>query len=253
MLGDPIGVTKSRAIALPSTAFFSGPAWSPDGTQILLQDNHLNLWTIEVSSGQTTRIDTDASPDPGRQFDVAWWPDSRWIVYSKSLVSHLRAIFVYSLADKKAYQVTDGLADAISPVFDAGGKYLYFLASTDYGPRTGWLEMSSLDRPVRRSIYLAVLTASDPSPLLPETGDEPKPAPEESATRPKPEASKAPTVRIDFDGIAQRILSLNVPAGDYSRLLAGAPGTIFYTEAAATGAAAGGGAGQRLQRYQLKE
>ncbi len=182
LLGDPTGVAQPRAIPLPSSAFFSSPAWSPDGAQILLQDNHLHLWSIDVANGQATKIDSDTYADPGRQFDAAWSPDSRWIVYSKSLLSHLRAIFVYSLADKKAFQVTDGLADAISPVFDAGGKYLYFLASTDYGPRTGWLEMSSLDRPVRRSIYLAVLTASEPSPLLPETGDEPKPAPEESLT-----------------------------------------------------------------------
>ncbi len=46
MIGEPTGVTKPRAIALPSTAFFSAPAWSPNGTQILLQDNHLNLWTL---------------------------------------------------------------------------------------------------------------------------------------------------------------------------------------------------------------
>src|SRR5213075_2451214 len=86
---------------------------------------------------------------------------------------HLRAVFIRSLADPKPVQVTDGLADAISPAFDAGGKYLYFLASTDYGPRTGWVEMSAVDRPVRRSIYLAVLSASEPSPFLPEAGDEP--------------------------------------------------------------------------------
>jgi tricorn protease len=247
MLGDPLGVAKPRQISLPSTAFFSAPAWSPDGTQILLQDNHLNLWSIDVASGQAGKIDSDASADPGRTFDAAWSPDSRWIVYSKSLPSHLRAIFVYSLADKKAHQITDGLADAISPAFDAGGKYLYFLASTNYGPQTGWLEMSSLDRPIRRSIYLTVLTASEPSPLLPEMGDEPKAASEEP--RPKQDAPKIPAVRIDFDGIGQRILSLNVPAADYTRLLAGAPGTIFYAEPAGTTP----GAALRLQRYQLKE
>src|SRR5260370_4476183 len=221
MLGEPTGVIKPHAISLPSTAFFSAPAWSPDGTQILLQDNHLQLWTIEVANGHAAKLDTDWYSDPGRQFDASWSPDSRWIVYSKSLVSHLRAVFVYSLAEKKAHQVTDALADAISPAFDAGGKYLYFLASTDYGPRTGWLEMSSLDRPVRRSIYLTVLTASEPSPLLPETGDEPKAAPREEPKeeqRPNPDPVKAVTVRIDFDGIAQRTISLNVPAADYSRL-----------------------------------
>ena len=247
IIGDPTGAAKPRSIAMPAKAFFSAPAWSPDGKQILLADNHLNLWGIDAASGNGAKIDTDMYADPGRQFDAAWAPDSRWIVYSKSLASHLRAIFVYSLEEKKAHQITDGLADAISPAFDAGGKYLYFLASTDYGPRTGWLEMSSLDRPVKRSIYMALLTANEPSPLLPESGDEPRP--EEGAAKPKPEAAKGVTVQIDFSGIAQRILALNVPAADFSRLTAGQAGSIFYMETP-TGGAPGA---MRLHRYQLKE
>lgn len=247
VIGDPTDAAKQRAIALPSTAFFSAPAWSPDGKHLLLQDNHLELWSIEPATGQTAKIETDFYADPSRQFDAAWSPDSRWIVYSKSLPSHLRAIFIYSMEEKKAHQVTDGLADAVSPVFDAGGKYIYFLASTDYGPRTGWLEMSSLDRPSKRAIYLGVLSAADASPLLPETGDEPRAA-EESTARPKPEV-KGVTVRIDFDGIAQRLISLNVSPGDYSRLSAGQAGSIFYMEAAASAAPGA----QRLQRYQLKD
>jgi tricorn protease len=255
MLGDPLGVTTPRAIPLPSTAFFSAPAWSPDGTQILLQDNHQNLWAIEVASGKTTKIDTDTYPDPIRQFDATWSPDSKWVAYSKNLPSHLRAIFIYSLAEKKAHQLTDGLADSISPAFDAGGKYLYFMASTNYGPSTGWLEMSSIDRPVRRAIYLAVLSASEPSPLLPETGDEPRAAPREEtraepAPQPTPATPRTVSVRIDFDRIGQRILAINVPAGDYSNLSAGATGSFYYTEPIVT---TGGPPSLRLQRYQLKE
>jgi tricorn protease len=249
MIGEPTGVKPARAIALPSTAFFDSPTWSPDGTQIVVEDNHNNLWAIEVATGTATKLDTDTYPDPMRQFNAAWSGDSKWITYSKNLASHLRAIFVYSWAEKKAYQVTDGLADSISPTFDAGGKYLYFMASTNYGPSTGWLEMSSLDRPVRRAIYLVVLNAADPSPLLPETGDEPKPPQEPAAPPPKPDPNAKPTVRIDVNGISQRILAVNIPAGDYSNLTAGAAGSFYYTEPFVPGVPGV----LRLQRYQLKE
>jgi tricorn protease len=258
MLGDPLGVAAPRSISLPSTAFFSAPAWSPDGTQILLQDNHRNLWMIEVANGKATKIDTDNYPDPIRSFDATWAPDSKWVAYSKNLPSRLRAIFIYSLADKKSQQITDGLADSISPAFDAGGKYLYFMASTNYGPSTGWLEMSSIDRPVRRAIYLAVLGANEPSPLLPETGDEPpRPAPREEAREapppPPPAAPRTVNVRVDFDRIGQRIISVNIPAGDYSLLTAGAAGSFYYTEPILTTTATPGPPSLRLQRYQLKE
>ena len=248
MLGDPLGIAKPRSIALPSTAFFSAPAWSPDGTQILLQDNHLNLWALEVASGNATRIDTDTYSDPGRQFEAEWAPDSKWVTYSKSLPSHLRAIFLYSLTEKKTHQITDGLADSISPAFDASGKYVYFMSSTDYGPKTGWLEMSSLDRPARRAIYLAVLSAGEPSPLLPETGDEVRPEADTAARKPGT-APAAVTVRVDFEGITNRILALNVPPGDYSNLMPGAAGAIYYTEPITPG----NPLALRLQRYQLRE
>ena len=248
MIGEPMGITPPRAISLPANAFYDRATWSPDGTQIAFEDNHNNLWAIEVAGGTATKIDTDNYPDPIRQYNPVWSQDSKWLTYSRNLPNRLRAVFVYSWADKKAYQVTDGLADSISPTFDAGGKYLYFMASTNYGPSTGWLEMSSLDRPVRRAIYLVVLNANEPSPLLPETGDEPKP-PSAEAPQPKPDPNAKPVVRIDLNGISQRILAVNIPSGDYNNLTAGAAGTFFYTEPIA-----GGAPGTlRLQRYQLKE
>jgi tricorn protease len=108
--------------------------------------------------------------------------------------------------------------------------------------------MSSLDRPVRRAIYIAVLSSTEPSPLLPETGDEPRR--EESAPPAKPPAAPGPpAVRIDQAGIGQRILALRVPPGDYSNLSAGPAGTFFYLEPVTPG----GPPSFRLQKYQLKE
>src|SRR5207248_1966376 len=227
MIGDQTGLAKPRAIQLPATAYYSSPSWSPDGKHLLLQDNHLTLWTLDVASGRATKIDSDTYFDPTRDIDAAWSPDSRWVAYSRNVASHLRAVFLYSLGEGKPHQITDAMSDAVSPAFDAGGKYLYFLASTDYGPRTGWLEMSSLDRPARRAIYLAVLPANEPSPLLPEAGDEPSGPPAVVALASKPKAdTSASAVRVDLDGIGQRILALGIPAGDFSDLSAGAAGTF---------------------------
>ncbi len=198
-----------------------------------------------MASGAATKLDTDTYDDPGRRFDAVWSPDSQWIAYSKSLDSHLRAIFLYSIADKRAHQVTDGLSDATAPAFDASGKYLYFLASTNYALRISWLEMSSVDRPATRAVYLAVLTAGEPSPLLPETGDEPVRAAGGEGGKPAP----PPPVRVDIKGIDQRILALGVPAGDYASLAAGPAGSVFYLETPR----GGGQAPLTLHRYQLRE
>jgi len=248
MIGDQTGATAPRAIRLPSLAHFSDPIWSPDAGHLLFRDSHAKLWVADVSSGRFTAIDTDTYDEPSRGFEATWSPDSRWIAYSKSLDNHLRAIFLYSLADGKTHQLTDALADATSPSFDAGGKYLYFLASTDYGLRSGWVDMSAMERPVRRSIYLAVLGAHDKSPLLPESTDEAKrgvaagdsTAAQPHETRPasaRPSAPARPAaaatagrVTIDLDGIEQRIIPLAVPAADYSSLIAGNAGTFFFLE-----------------------
>jgi tricorn protease len=240
MIGEQAGVTKPRAIDLPAPAFYTNLSWAPNGKLLLVTDNHLNLWTIDAATGHATKIDTDTYATPGRDFDATWSPDSRWVAYSKGLDNHLRAVFVRSLADTKPMQLTDGLADAVSPAFDAGGKYLYFLASTDYGPRTGWVEMSAVDRPIRRTVYLAVLSNAEASPFLPESGDEP-------AAPAGPRGARVDSItRIDA-GINQRIVSLDIPAADYSSLSAGPAGSFFYLEPGTTPG------GLRLQKYQLKD
>ena len=98
----------------------------------------------------------------------------------------MHAIFAYSLDQAKSLQLTDGLSDARFPAFDQKGQYLYFTASTDVGPTTGWLDLSSINRPMTRSAYLMVLRKDQPSPLAPES-DEEKSAADDS----KPDADKS--------------------------------------------------------------
>ena len=167
MIGAQDGLEAPREIVIPNPTFFFTPTWSPDSKHLAFTDTDLNLWRVEVDSGDLTLVDTDQYAHPIRTVDPVWAPDSRWLAYAKRLDNQLHVVMVHSLEDGSTRQLTDGLSDALSPAWDAGGKYLYFLASTDYALNTGWLDMTSYERPVRRALYLAVLQADEPSPFLP--------------------------------------------------------------------------------------
>src|SRR5262249_13974675 len=131
-------------------------------------------------------------------------------------------------ATGKARRITDGLSDAIDPVFDAGGKYLYFLASTDAGPANQWFAQSNADMRVRRTPYLVGLQKGVPSPLARQSDEE---RPGEKKDKKKAKADDKPvTVAIDFDGIENRTLAMPIPAADYTQLRVGATGQIYYLE-----------------------
>jgi tricorn protease len=83
-----------------------------------------------------------------------------------------QTIWLYSLDQNRSFPLTDGLAEAGEPVFDSGGKFLFFLASTDAGPVKNWFDQSFTDMPLTISPYLVTLQKSTPNPLLKESDEE---------------------------------------------------------------------------------
>ncbi|HWQ34795.1 MAG TPA: PDZ domain-containing protein [Blastocatellia bacterium] len=225
-----MGEVKKIGLGNPPSFFYS-PVWSPDSKKIAFTDKRLNLWYLEIDKGTPVKVDTNTYENPWRVMDPNWSPDSKWIAYTKQLRNRLCAVFAYSLDAGKATQITDGLSDARYAAFDKNGKYLYFTASTDAGPTTGWLDMSSFPFQTTRSVYLVVLKKGEASPLAPES-DEEKVAEEKKDEAPKgPPQKKEVVVTIDFDGISQRILSLPIPARNYIGLDPAKSGLIFLSEA----------------------
>jgi tricorn protease len=236
-LRDQSGMGEVRKINLGNPpSFYYSPMWSPDSKKIAYTDKRLNLWYIDLEKGTPVRVDTNTYENPFRVMDPTWSSDSRWISYTKQLKNRLGAVFVYSLDSGKSTQITDGLSDARFACFDKNGKYLYFTASTDIGPTTGWLDMSSFQHPVTRSVYVVVLRRDLPSPLAPESDEEklqqepPKPPDAKPAPAADATAEKKETVTIDFENIGQRILALPIPARNYQALLAGKSGMLFILE-----------------------
>jgi tricorn protease len=246
-----LGDVKKIDLGNPPSYFYS-PLWSPDSKKIVYTDKRLNLWYVNVAGGAPVKVATDAYEDPSSALTPAWSPDSKWLTYAKLLTNHLRAVFVYSLESGKELQITDGTADTRYPVFDKGGKLLFFATSTDMGLSSAWLDLSSYQHPVLRNVYAAVLKKGEKSPLEPES-DEEKVSKEEAAKsdsgkdsekkdqeadkdkdkdKDKEKTRKEVTVTIDPDGILQRIVALPVTPGNYVSLDAGKAGVLFVSEIA---------------------
>ena len=232
------GTGATTKIPLGAKAFYSTARWSPDSKKIAYLDNHSHLFYVALDQKKPVPVATDYYFN-GTGLTASWSPDSQWLTYSKTLKSHMAAIYLYSLADGKTTQVTDGMSDAENPVFDKNGKYLYFTASTNSGVAMQ-PDIESFSRPVTASVYLAVLSRSEPSPLAPESDDEKKPDEakkdekdkdkEKDKGKEKDKSADKVDVKIDLDQIGQRILALPMPPLRYVGLQAGKAGVVYAVE-----------------------
>ena len=260
VIADQDGSNRRR-IEIDEPSFYFRPEWSPDGTRLAFTNTHYQVLVLNLESGDVQHVDTDRFAHPQRTMNPVWSPDSRWLAYARRLDNQLRAIFVHDTESGETRQLTDGMSDAITPVWDESGKYLYFLASTNFGLNTGWLDMTSYDRPVTRTLYLALLSADEPSPFLPrsdeeEVEDEESDEADEGKTesgdsgqsgRGASDSDDSPTVNIDFEGIAGRIIDASgLSTGDYAGLVPGPSGSVFVL-------AGGGFGGGSVLKYSVED
>jgi tricorn protease len=225
---------NQKSYALENPTFYFTPDWSPDGKLISYTDTDYNLWYINLENGNVKKVDMDGFAHPNRTMNPNWSPDSRYLTYEKQQNSHFKAIFIFDIQSGKTYQVSDSLADSTSPQWDQSGEYLYFLASTDYGLNTGWLDMSSYDPSVSRSLYAVVLSAEGQAPNLPKSDEEEiKKNEEENEKDKKDEKDKKEeviTVKIDFDNIQDRVVSLKLPSRNYQFIRSSKAHKLFIAE-----------------------
>lgn len=219
-----VATGKERVLEFGNApAYFFGSAWSPDSKKLVYTDNRHNVWIIDTTTGKNTLVDTFTYEDPTRTVSPNWSKDSKWLTWHRDLENHLNAVFVYDVDKAKVTQLTDGLSNARFPIFDKGGDYIYFVASTNTGPNAAWLDLSSYDRfNVTSAVYAIALRKDVPDPNQPESDEEGAP--------PQPPADKPFT--IDLEGIDQRIVTLPIPSRDYAMTLAGAPGSFFLLDIA---------------------
>ena len=123
---------------------------------------------------------------------------------------------------------------------------------------SAWANLSALQARPTYGVYVAVLRKEDPTPFMPESDEEKAtpaaPASPSGAKKPegktspgKEEADSAVQVRVDADGIQQRIVALPMPERAYQELAVGPAGVAFVAERVENQP------GATVQRFDMKK
>jgi len=226
-----------------------GLGWTPDSKSLLLNMSDNSVWLLDATTKQLTKV-TEA-PYGLADLDVS--PDSKWIAYTKGGPNEQAALFLYEIATGKTTQVDSGYFDDGNVAFDLNGKYLYITSDRHFITRNeGAIE--SVTAEPRPGVYAILLSKDSTDPLVSSDDEEPvktppAPVPAGGAGGPTPPApdgagpppmgrrrrmgppppSGPPDVKIDFDGISDRVIALAVPPGAYVGLT-GANNGVFITE-----------------------
>ncbi|MDD4729766.1 MAG: PDZ domain-containing protein [Dysgonamonadaceae bacterium] len=210
---DPVQLTNGA-----NTYIFS-LEWSPDSKKILFHNKKKELCYVDVNTKKVTIVETS---DRSTRFSYSWSPDSKWITYTRPQAD-MTVIRLYNLDTKKSHEVTEGWYESFSPSFSRDGKYLLFTSARDFNPVYSQTEWNHVYVDMSR-IYMITLAKETPSPFAPENdvvkvGDEEK----KDTTD-----AKVKDVKIDLDGIQERVLSLPISAANYYGVM-GVNDKIYYT------------------------
>ena len=166
------GKGDGQSYSVKGAGFYEQPIWSPDSRKIAFKDNARTLYWLDVDKGTVKRINAEPIYSPINSMTYVWSPDSKWLAYTLTNRAGFQTIQLYDVGSDQSHPLTDGLVEASEPAFDASGKYLYFLASTDAGPVKNWFDQSNTDMQASPSIYLVTLAKATTNPLLKESDEE---------------------------------------------------------------------------------
>lgn len=208
----------------------------PTGTTVAVTNHRLELLLVDVGSGASRIVDRARF---GRIDDLAWSPDGRYLAYSYPESRQTRALRLFDLDGGKAHSLTRPVLSDFAPTFDPAGRYLYFLSKRVFDPVGDNLEFGfSFPRGVRPYALVLERDGDDPFRAVPRPvagGRSPvsegKPGTDAGGdpVRDAAERSGGP-IRIDLDGIQDRVLAFPVAEARYTQIAALDGGRLLYLE-----------------------
>lgn len=250
---------RSRASAIEA---------SPDGRWLAVGTSFGDIYLADTRTGTISQL---SSIGEGSIEGFTWSPDSAWLGWSEPVTSfgsrsRLRITRIDGGKDAAIIDVTDGRFRDESPSFTPDGKFLAFLSNRSFDPvYDGHSFDLSFPSPIKP--YLVALAADTPSPFGPSVdlednadaayADAVSGAAIDAAGGGQSAAQPVPSVRVDADGLAHRVISVPVQQGNYSSLAAAA-GALLWLDSELAGTTGEGrasledkGAAPSLVRYDL--
>ncbi|HEX9776453.1 MAG TPA: PDZ domain-containing protein [Actinomycetota bacterium] len=201
---------------------------APKGELVAIANHRNELLLVDLKA-KTARV-ADSSPHGGMT-GIAWSADGSWLAYAAMETRRVRAIRLVEASGGAPVTVTHPTFNDHSPTFDPEGRYLYFLSLRSFDPVVD-SHFFDLNFPRASKPYALALRADVPSPFVSEpkgfgeTGDS-----KDDKTAAKKDAGKkdAEPLRVDLDGIADRVEAFPVPLGRYGQVVA-IKGKALFTE-----------------------
>ena len=212
--------------------------WSPDSRKLLWSDRRQRLRYVEVKTGEITDVDTSAKWE---FHNYEWSPDSRWITYIRPELEGMDRLYLYSLARRTSYPLTDGWFGVSSPAFSSDGRFIFFVSDRDFDPIYSRTEWNHAYQDMSR-IYFITLARTTESPFEAKSDEvriDAKPKADKAAGEPegkadsKESADKPNRMRVDVEGIQARIGVLPVAVASYYNL-ASVGDLIYYNRRSAS-------------------
>ena len=211
--------------------------WSPDSKSLVFVDQTMTIYMYNMEKDKLTKLDQNKWMFEGEleNFSVSWSSDSRYIAYTKELDTRTTCIAIYDTKEEKIHQVTSGYFSDLKPSFDPSGKYLFFLTNRNYKPVYSDFDNTWI-YPNSTQIAVVSLLKETPSPLAAKNDsasvikeeDKKNDQNKDEKESGKKDESKIKEVKIDFNGIEERVQILPPAAGNYANISAITGKVVFH-------------------------
>lgn len=188
--------------------------WSPDGSKIMWSDKKLRLQYVDVETQEVTEV---VQATAWEITSAAWSPDSKWIAYAKQEEKQQTTLYLYSVEDETTEPVTEGWFSSSQPHFSKDGKYLFFVSNRNFSPTYSQTEWNHAYVDMA-GIYLITLAKDIESPFKPLSDEVETDDNDNDGTSESGDESDEVTVRVDIDGIKDRIAALPISGSNYWNL-----------------------------------